>query len=559
MLVLDRVSVNTSSVATSTGQERAFKLLLGGGVDLDLESEQPIDLGGDVTTDALWLANRHPQSAAAQARLAQAFLATRSIDDTRRTALRSGHLAVNQKDIPALVVSAATLVAIGDWGHAEEILSLTAGDQATRVYWAACAVQRRDWSQALARLGDLDDFESSHMAAWIALQQRDFQTAIRNFRAAMRYDDPSPDLMVDLGFAYASIGARRKAERTTSIAVRMAPHDLRAGFNLVTFRTAIRDYEGAFKELDRLQTVVSNDLRVPMAKASLYQLVGEPSRAQRELQIVMASQRFWSADPLQKEELRAMESMIGFDSGRLSRDDLISRLEKAIDRTEARSMLIGQGLANVYSTSRRNAAKLRTLIEQMATIHPQEALYAPMARLAIAEHDYDSAVDLSRRWLEYEPFNVWAGAQSTYVLISLAQYEDAAKLGTAFLTRVDDRALVLNNTAYALAMLGDQVRARDLLKKAEKDSPEIVATRALIDLLSGNIDEGRTGYLKAAQLAEQNGQVVLAVLVRIKLEKVLASLGIEPDTKIEVPEELRDDPRFELIELEATLQEKTRT
>jgi tetratricopeptide (TPR) repeat protein len=363
--------------------------------------------------------------------------------------------------------------------------------------------------------------------------------------------------MVDLGFAYASIGARRKAERATSIAVRMAPHDLRAGFNLVTFRTAIRDYEGAFKELDRLQEVMPNDLRVSMAKASLYQLEGDLNRARRELQIVMASQRFWNAEPLQKEDLRALESMIEFDSGRLSRDNLISRLEKAIDRTEARSMLIAQGLANVYSTGSRNASKLRSLIERMATIHPQEALYAPKVRLAVAEHDYISAVDLSRRWLEYEPFNVWAGAQSTYVMISLARYEDAAKLGTSFLTRVDDRGMVLNNTAYAYAMLGDSVRARDLLKKAEKDSPQIVATRALIDLLGGNIDEGRGGYLAAAKMAEKEGQSDLAVLVRIKLEKVLTSLGLAPPEKIAVPEELLDDPRFELIELEATLQEQS--
>lgn len=515
-----------------------------------------MDLGGDVVADARWLAERHPQSAAAQARLAQALLATDSIEDARRIAVHVGQLAADQKDIPAIIASVGTLVALDDWGQAETILTQIAGNQITRVYWAACAAQRRDWTQALARLGPLDDFESSHLAAWIALQQKDFQAAIRNFRAAMRYGDPSPDLMVDLGFAYASVGARRKAERTTAIAVRMAPHDLRAGFNLVTFRTAIRDYEGAFNELDRLQTVVPNDLRVSMAKASLYQLTGDQARARRELQVVMASQRFWGADSLQQEELRAMESMLGFDSGRVTRDELIARLERALDRTDNRSLLVGQGLANVYSTLRRNAGKLRTVIERMATIHPQDALYALKVRLAIAERDYDSVVDLSRRWLEYEPFNAWAAAQATYVMIALTQYEDAARLGSGFLARVDDRGLVLNNTAYASAMLGDLERARGLLRKAGRDSPEILATKALVDLLDGNVEAGRCGYARAALVAEQDGQEDLALLVRIKLERVLTALGNEPAEKIEIPERLREDPRFELIELEAAMQEK---
>jgi hypothetical protein len=58
-------------------------------------------------------------------------------------------------------------------------------------------------------------------------------------------------------------------------------------------------------------------------------------------------------------------------------------------------------------------------------------------------------------------------------------------------------------------------------------------------------------------MAEKEGQSDLAVLVRIKLEKVLTSLGLAPPEKIAVPEELLDDPRFELIELEATLQEQS--
>lgn len=555
MLGLASVDVtgDAATAPAATGQERAFKLLLG---EVTLRDETPIEVidGEQAVVDAEWVAGRHRTSAAAVSRLAQAYLVAGMPDDARRAAVQAGHLAIEGRDVPAIIATANTLIATGDWARLEELLTIVSDVAPARIYWAACSLQRGDWPQAMARLGTLDDFDSYKMAAWIALQQNDFRNAIHNFRAALRHGDPSPDLLIDLGYAYARLGARRKAVRTTAAASRLAPFDLRAGFNLVAFRTSVRDIEGAFRELSRMSLLAPNDLRIPMTEAALWKQLGEGDRGRRELQIIMASQRFWGADSQQQEEFRALESMMAYDSRRLSRDDLVSRLERAVERTDARSLFIAQGLASAYSLAYSDTPKLRSLIERLAKFHAREELYGPLCRLATAERDYERAATMAYEWLAHEPFNALAAAQTTYLLIGLARYDEATEVGCSYLELVDDRDNVLNNTAYAFAMVGNLIRARQLLGRVNVRSPQLLATQALVDIRSGRIEEGQRGYLEAAEFAQTMGDESLALLIKFKLSQVLAAMGMADGAeKVELPEAVAEDPRYELIVLEAGL------
>ena len=135
---------------------------------------------------------------------------------------------------------------------------------------------------------------------------------------------------------------------------------------------------------------------------------------------------------------------------------------------------------------------------------------------------------------------------TTYLLTVNQSFEEAVRIGRAAMGRHPCDTTLANNVAYAFAMLGRANDARRVLPTS--DRPMLKATAALIDIAAGAISEGIAGYEEAAVLAEQDGERVLAALIRLHLALALTRFGhSESIPRIDFPEEARDDPRFQFV------------
>ena len=95
--------------------------------------------------------------------------------------------------------------------------------------------------------------------------------------------------------------------------------------------------------------------------------------------------------------------------------------------------------------------------------------------------------------------------------------------------------MLINNTAYAMALAGDPTRAKRLLDRlsdARRERVEVVATYALIELLLGRTEPGLAGYRRAFEMAVSGGDEPLADLVAVNsmLARHHAGLEVEQDT-----------------------------
>jgi serine/threonine protein kinase len=127
----------------------------------------------------------------------------------------------------------------------------------------------------------------------------------------------------------------------------------------------------------------------------------------------------------------------------------------------------------------------------------------------------------------------------------------------ADLGRSKNTAEPARNLAYVLALSGKMREARTVLGKvtAPEVSPAVIATRGLIDLLSGDVPSGIAGYRRAGELAVEQGKDRVAQLAALNLDvavrhvdpEVLARLGIEVAPQVEIPSSSEDDPGIWLL------------
>lgn len=499
-----------------------------------------------IIAQAKRLAERHPKSPAVFARLAHAEMHAGHRDDAVQAALRTVALEADCPDQSALSAAAVVLAAAGEHQLAEEALHRARGHGYSYLY-AAFVAERGEYRTALARLEGQDDPASLMLRGWLLICISDYAGAVRTLRRVIAQDAPSADLLVNLGYAYGALGARRKALRATEMATYLAPTDRTAGFNLAGFRSASGDFDGALRELHRIEQFHPDDLNIPFAIAAVRTRCGDVERAARELAQLQSEPRAWHADPQDRAQLKANLASLEFSLGRRDRSSAITAIRRALEATNHQSLRIAELLATFY-VKKSDASALQELYQALLGIYGHTKLYGLETRLAMLKAQFPAAVAASRRWVEHDPFNSDAAAFATYLTAEFSRdYDEAVRIGVEALRRVPDAEMVANNVACALAMAGRPREARRFLPRGRK-LPHIVATTALIELVSGDVEAGRRGYEEAAVLAEERGERDFAALVRFRAKLAMMQVGVLAELDpVELPERFADDPQFILL------------
>lgn len=462
---------------------------------------------------ASYLAHRNPSSPTAWARLAQAELVEGQLDraaDAARATLSA--LANTAPDEAAHLAATLTLAAAAGPDEAESgFTRFDWRDGPTAILAAALAAERHDFDEARTRLEGQHSASAWNLRGWIALQEDEYAEAIRAYRRAISLVGPTPESLTNRGLAQAALGRLDKAIRDTRQALALHPSNReRVVFNLVSYLVSRGDADEALAVVTELMRAEPSAEGV-FVLARLHLGTGDANGAHRVLR--RARTRMWaSLDPDSQAELDANLAFVRGELGQIGRNQVADDLTSALKRTSFRSRRIASLLPLVL-TKFSNRDRLREIVASMREVHGSSPLYELEAHLAILERRFTDAVEIAVDWSQASFLDPEPASLAVYLLCDVEQDCDrAVQLGVDALERMPNAKKLAHNVSYALALVGDPMRARTWLLDDLASVPTL-ATLGLVLLREGRADEAKAEYERALQSALESDDGVLALLV----------------------------------------------
>lgn len=499
-----------------------------------------------VVLQAEALAQANPKAATAHTRYAQALLNADAFDEARMAAKRGLELSAESGDMSAAIAAVRVLLALGDHSTAEKLLDQIKLPDVASFVRAELAVAAGNFELALARLGERQDAQSLLLRGWIHVHVGDYRSAIHQLKSATRLVGPTPETLTNLGYAYAAIGARKKAISVTRQARQLAPRSRLIAFNLMSFHLANREFDKALDALRAISIELPNDLDVVAALSHVRYEMGDHDGALKELKRARDRGGQLQAEEIDRAELQGNIAFLEWKTGRRARSNAVETIRKELLRCGYRSLGLARLLAGFF-TKVSETGQLETLINGLKDEYSDEELLEFEAHRLYMCGRFEEALQVADRWLDRDPFSSAAACLVTYLHSDVLQdYEGTVRIGNAALQRSPRCTQLANNVAYALAMLGRTQEAKETLIIDE--SPYPLATKALISIVEGDVTGGREGYEDSAKLAEEQEDPILAERIRAKLALTLAQFRNEPPGPIELSAEAHDEPGVLLFE-----------
>jgi Flp pilus assembly protein TadD len=500
-----------------------------------LDQEDPVEQPPGYLLRARAAATAHPYNPVAHARLAQAAQAGGQVEEAIQAARRALDLGLDERDPSSVHAAVVVLEAHESGSELAPLLDDQRNGWLPMNLRLRAAIAAGEHAAAISILSDPQAADqvspdALSLLTWVHLQRGEFQQAVAAGRRAQAAGATGVTLYANLGYAHAALGQLSKAIKWTRQAQALAPLHRGVGLNLALYLKLAGDHDGALSLLEQLRVGERTDIQLALAMANVEVYAGDAERARRLLQRVRASSEWALAGTARRAELEANLALLRWKTGAANAHTTITSMRRALSTTDYESLSIAYLLANLLLQS-EHAPLLAGVIDRLQTRHAPAELEGLRMVLALLEQDAAGAVDFAMKWAQREVLNPSAAAFATYLVSDLdGDYAQAAQIGLRGLSRAPGHMMLINNTAYSLALAGCPERANKLLRRLDPscDCVEVVATRALADLLMGRTERGLEGYRRAWDLAISVGDEQLAdrVAANALLGRVHAGLGV---------------------------------
>ena len=481
-------------------------------------------------------ADVRPLSARAHANFGLALLGASRFDEAAyefEIALR-----LQPQHYVAAINLARVKVAKGEYNDAERLyrslLQTYPENPALLMSLAYLAMRRTDFGQAaqlLTQVTLLDEeavLPRYHLAIALLAVGRP-RDAIHHLRAAVRSEVRSAPLYHALGVAYALADQPGRAVRCFKSALKLSPE----------MGEPVQALARIFLE--------KGDLEAATELLKDYLESNPEDFAAREIlgRVYIESKRHTFA----RSQLLRVWEQSGNDRAPIAfRAGLANNIGASFDfdgnREEARNWFLRSielsadfaptpyhNLARLYAQEKQIGKALAILNECKAHF-PEDGDTSFLIGVGLSEQErYPEAVTELERLIQTRKAGPKAYAQLGGILgDDLRDHKAALRILREGIELFPKDRLIANNLAYTLLMRGDVDGARMVLESISKGGPPpqsdgevaLTATRGLLRLLEGNIEEGEQLYQRAETLAAQMGRKDLALRVRQKMDCELA-------------------------------------
>ena len=488
---------------------------------------------------------RFPRSARAHANLGIALAKSGKFDDAIEE-LREA-LLIDPNHFVAGITLGRILAESGRIGEAKEIYQqlhqLSPSSESVLLSLAYVALREGQFSLAEGYVEESLKANRkrpySHFLLGITrLERGNAQGAIAALREATRLDVRTGALHHALGVAYAVTGDNVRAERSFRAALAMNPDVIGSVHALCEVLLAQKK---PTEVVDLLKPRIENrgafETRELLARA--YIELGRYANARGQLMHVLASEGARLSGSERARLLNNVAVTLLYDGeSRAAEAELVKALGIEPDGAE----FVYVNLGRLYIGTDRFEDAIDVL-KRGRDAHPENQSIRLVLSSAYARTgSFDAAIR------ELQPF--WEGGQAetgTYSMLGwLYEWMDDHATALVVLSEAYRRypkdPAVVNNLAYSHLMLGNVEEARavlDSLPKGIQPHVEMVATRGLLHLASGDEAGGLRLYEKAEKTARESGNSDLAKRVRQKLHLELARLAIRQSDLSKAQSEIR--------------------
>ncbi len=407
---------------------------------------------------------------------------------------------------------ARALTSSGNLAGAEELyreLSKESGATSAQALknLAQLLIRANRFSEAEALLSTVLDNDGEDAGAYnqrgvTRIAQRKAGEAIRDFRSAIRLETRFAAAHNNLGVAFLLSGSLRRALSSFRTAVRLKPAYGDAALNLAGVVTRAGRPEEGIEVLENYLSLKGRDIRATEELALLYIGAGHPERGLRLLDALNAAGDF-GGNPA---EAARLANNIG------AAYLLLGRVDSALERFR-RSIALGPrdctpycNLAEVLLARGRGEEANTLLTEALARYRNDARAQQLLASYYMRRDSPETAVACLRRALELNSHDwlsyAWLGS---IVSDAFGQHDEAVKILREGIRVAPEAELLKNNLAYVLLMKGSVSEARQVLELVAQPTAQdlvfLTATRGLLALREGRIQEGQRLYNEAARLA----------------------------------------------------------
>lgn len=407
---------------------------------------------------------------------------------------------------------ARALTSSGDLACAEELyreLSKTTGATGAQALknLAQLLIRTNRFTEAEALLstilgGDGQDSGAYNQRGVTRLAQRKIGEAIRDFRSAIRLETRFTAAHNNLGVAFLLSGSLSRALLSFRAALKLNPAYGDAALNFAGVAERVGKAEESIEVLENYLSLKGKDMRATEELARLHIGTGHPERGLRLLDTLIAASDF-GANP---NEAARLANNIGAAYLLLRRgDSALEWFRRSIalgpnDCTpycNLAEVLLGRGREEEANTILTEA-----LVRYSNDTRAQQLLASYYMRRDLPE----AAVACLRRALDLNPHdwltNAWLGS---IMSDAFGQHDEAVKILRDGIKAASEVDLLKNNLAYVLLMKGSIGEARQVLESVmqptARDLVFLNATRGLLALREGHVQEGQRLYNEAARLA----------------------------------------------------------
>lgn len=354
----------------------------------------------------------------------------------------------------------------------------------------------------------------------INLFRNEINKALSYIRRALQINDRFANAYNNMGLCFENQKKYKKAINSYFAAISIN-NNLKAAFkNLAYSYQEIEEYEKSFDVIKRYHSMNNPDFEsYDIAVFSLFQLkqykraIGFIAKALKDPAISMTDKgkaHFYNNLAVLFERLNKFEEVDNYYLTSLSMD--------------TSNITTFNNLIN--SLLRKNEVlKAKEYVDKVKTLFPNtaQALYIE-GKYLYHSYEHSTACSLLNEAMKLDPKFIDSYALLNHILTdTYERYTDAIEIAKEGLKYEPKNIFLLNNLAYTY-LLDNRVKdAREILDNVEEDedSLHITATRGLLLIKEGNLDEGERLYNKAIFLAGSDKDL----MKRVKQKKYLELAG----------------------------------
>jgi tetratricopeptide (TPR) repeat protein len=365
---------------------------------------------------------------------------------------------------------------------------------------------------------DVNNIETRNKLAIIHLTQNKFNDAIAELRKCLKLNTNLPAIYNNLGIAYTISGYHGKAVEAFKIALKLYPNFASAIRNLAVVLKNKNDIEASIELLEKY--LLSNEnLEIRELLSNFYLRTTQYQKALSNLTRVLDyAQRLGLPTP----EIARLYNNLGVihhDMGELQKAETNYLL--CVEKVDYANHVIVQNLIDLYFHMHK-PEKEKEYIEILHKKFETNNFYLfYLGRYNFYQGEISETSKYLKNFLEQnKKFAPAYALLSTVYTEFTYEYKKAIELNIDGLNNLPNNWAIINNLAYSYLMDDDVINAKTILEKAKDITNNVflTATRGLLEVRNGNLEEGRRLYNLAASMARYDERLNKEVEQKKNLE-----------------------------------------